>query len=124
MRAQLSIALATWALAACQSTALRSDQAAWIASPSPAARAELAQAIRTLLGEREILIAENAFTSSHILVLEPAIREQLQGRVLGRNLDRPERLELMLRDRRCYLVHAVSGEHVRLREARCIPAGA
>lgn len=121
MRARLAAAVAGLAVAACQSVGLSADEPAWIESASPESRAEIGQAIRAVLGERDILLAPDALTSSHVLLLEPAVRSQLQGPLLGRNLEAPERLELVLNEGRCYLTHA-SGARIRLRATRCIPA--
>ena len=121
-RARLALAIAGLVLGACHSAAVQAEQAAWIAAPSPESRAELLRAVRTLVGEREVRLAADALTATHVLLLEPAVRDRLDGRVLGRNLEMPERLELVLSDRRCYLVHIGSGERVELRQASCVPA--
>lgn len=109
-------------LAACHGNGVREEQPAWIASASPQTHAELVRAIRSVLGEREVRLADDALTRSHRLVLEPAARPQLAGRVTGRNLELPERFELVIAGRGCYLAHVGSAERVRLRGVDCVPA--
>ena len=106
-------------LGACRSVVPTPDEPAWIVSPSAASRAELEAAIRELIGGREVLLSDDALTSSHVLTLEPSAQGRLEGRALGRDLGVPERFELVLRGRRCFLVHVASGERVRLLESRC-----
>lgn len=117
----LTIAAVT--VTACRTFADPDDRPAWIAMPTPATHAELERAIRVLVGSTAIRISDDALTASHVLMLEPAIAEGLQGRTLGRNLERPLRLELVLTARGCYLVHVDSGTRARLRGVACVPAG-
>ena len=124
MHARLLLIGLAATLAACRGLDADADAPAWLASSSAASREELTLAVRRLIGQREIRLSTDAFTASHVLLLEPAARNRLDGPVLGRNLSQPERFELALRAGRCELVHTDSGRRVRLRGIVCIPAAA
>jgi hypothetical protein len=90
-----------------------------IVNPSDAGRCELARVVRAALGA-PVTLADDALTSSSMLIIEPADPRDDSGRPLnGRRLDRPETFELFTRRSRCVLVQMRTGRRWTLRHAAC-----
>lgn len=101
------------------------EQPAVIASPTEQSRAELARVASAAFNGQPVTLAADALTRESTLTLERRTPPGAQGRAAtGRTLDAPERLNLVLRGSRCYLVRAADGREWELKEARCVPAGA
>ena len=108
--------------AAC-STLSAQEQPAVIASPSAESRAELARVVSAAFNGQPVTLADDALTRESTLTLERRTPPGPQGRAAtGRTLDAPERLSLVLRGSRCFLVRAADGSEWELKEARCVPA--
>ncbi len=113
--------LASLWLTGCCATAGTGPPAA-IMDSTPAGRADIARAIAAALGT-EVLIADDALTTSSILTIERRARRTMEGRVgSGRVLDSPEVFQLLLDDDRCVLAHLRTGESYPLENARCRPS--
>jgi len=101
------------------------EQRAVIASPTAESRAELARVVSTAFNGQPVALADDALTRESTLTLERRTPPGPQGRAAtGRTLDAPERLNLVLRGSRCFLVRAADGREWELTEARCVPADA
>lgn len=115
--------LASLWLTVCCATASTGAPAA-IMDSTPAGHADIARAIAAALGT-EVLIADDALTTSSILTIERRAPRTTEGRVgTGRVLDPPEVFQLLLDDDRCVLAHPRTGESYPLENARCRPSPA
>ena len=95
-----------------------------IMDPTPAGRADIEQAVAAALGA-EVLIADDALTTSSLLTIERRMPRTMEGRVAtGRVLEPPEVFQLVLEDDRCVLVHRRTGDAYPLKDARCHPSPA
>lgn len=95
-----------------------------IMDSTPSGHADIEQAVTTALGT-EVLIADDALTTSSILTIERRTPRTMEGRVgTGRILDRPETFQLVLDGDQCVLVHRRTGQPYPLENARCHAAPA
>ena len=103
---------------ACASAATTSAPALIIDS-TPSSRADIQHAVATALGT-EVLIADEALTTSSLLIIDRRERHTIDGRVGGgRVLDPPETFQLVLDENQCILVHRRTEEAYPLENARC-----
>lgn len=120
--ARYQLVLASVVCAACQNLSAEPDVPAVLDNPTDAGRTELETVLREALGEREILLAPDALTSSSVLTLEPSVRGRLgEPSPLGRNLGRPETFQLVISEGSCYLIRPGTEERWPLLENRCVP---
>lgn len=95
-----------------------------IVDSTPSGHADIAQAVAAALGT-EVLIADDALTTSSILTIERRAPRTMEGRVgTGRILGRPETFQLVLDGDKCVLVHLGTGESYPLENVRCHAAPA
>lgn len=80
-------------------------------NPSPVTQAAVETAIREVLGRSDFRLAADAFVTTSRLNLEP--------RLAGRDLGRPEQLQLLLKGSTCFVRHQ-SGRTARV-AAPCRP---
>ena len=91
-------------LAGCQTMVTESDVPARITNPSDASRAALQKVVNDAL-RTEVLLADDALTTSSILVIERNPPRSMQSQpATGRNMDAPIRFHLVLNDSTCVLV--------------------
>jgi hypothetical protein len=122
MRARIAIAASLLLPAAC-STLAAQEQPAVIAAHTAQSRAELMRVVSAAFNGQPVTLADDALTRESVLTLERTTPPGPQGRAAtGRTLEVPERLNLVLRDRRCFLVREADGGEWELSEARCVPA--
>jgi hypothetical protein len=101
------------------------EQPAVIAEHTAASRAELARVVSAAFNGQPVTLADDALTRESVLTLERRTPPGPQGRAAtGRTLEAPERLNLVLRGTRCFLVREADGGEWELSEARCVPANA
>ena len=118
--AAMAIAALVALLPGCAASAPPPDVPAVITNADARTRAELRQVVGSLLGDAEILLADDALVTSGTLLVERRRHRDGAGRLLdGRATGRPERIDLVRQGTRCILVHAGSGERRVLRTARC-----
>jgi hypothetical protein len=118
--------LATAAIApvAC-GTLSAQEQPAVISAPTAESRAELARVVSAAFNGQPVTLADDALTRESVLTIERRAPSGEQGRAAtGRTLGTPERLNLVLRGTRCFLVHASDGREWELNKAQCVPAPA
>lgn len=109
-------------LGACASL-VQSSAPAVLLAPDAASRAELQRVIATALGRKMVTLAEDALTHESFLLIERTPRRDATGlRLNGRELDRPERFDLSIRQGRCVLTHQRTAVRHELRRVRCAPA--
>jgi hypothetical protein len=99
------------------------EQPAVIAGPTPQSRAELKSVVSAAMNGQPVTLADDALTRESVLVLQRRTPPGPQGRAAtGRTLEAPERLNLVLRGARCFLVREADGREWELEQARCVPA--
>ena len=108
--------------AACQS--IGSDETADVAAlrsaSTPASTTEIREVVEKALPGRRILLANDAFTESSLLVIERRRRERLEGVPSSGVADEPpHRFRLVLDGQRCELVHLNTGKRHALTRTRC-----
>ena len=101
------------------------EQPAVISAPTAESRAELARVVSAAFNGQPVTLADDALTRESVLTIERRTPPGDQGRAAtGRTLGVPERLNLVLRGTRCFLVHAADGREWQLNQAQCVPAPA
>ena len=127
----MSTAIRTYWLAAAAigpvacGTLAAQEQPAVISAPTAQSRAELVRVVSAAFNGQPVTLADDALTRESVLTIERRTPPGEQGRAAtGRTLGVPERLNLVLRGTRCFLVHAADGREWELNEAQCVPAPA
>jgi hypothetical protein len=107
--------------AACGTLAAQ-EQPAVIAAHTAESRAELTSVVSTAFNGQPVTLADDALTRESVLTIERSTPPGPQGRAAtGRTLEAPERLNLVLRGQRCFLVREADGREWELTQARCVP---
>jgi outer membrane lipopolysaccharide assembly protein LptE/RlpB len=123
MLKQLIAILAILAVGGCGATANESPaqmQRATLTNPSSQIHAELQQALATLLGASNVLIADDAFTQFSQEVIERAQHKDANGLlIMGRSTEMPVTVQLLKQGDNCLLRHVQSGNTTLLSQARC-----
>ena len=105
--------------AACQSVET-ADVAALRAESTPASTTEIRHVVEKALPGHRILMANDAFTESSLLVIERRRHEGLEGlRSSGAADEAPHRFRLVLDGGQCELVHLNTGKRHALTRTRC-----
>jgi hypothetical protein len=123
MLKQLIGILALLAIAGCGATANEAPakmQRATVTNPSSQTHAELQQALATLLGASNVLIADDAFTQYSQEVIERAPHKDANGLlIMGRSTEMPVTVQLLKQGDNCLLRHVQSGNTTTLSQVRC-----
>ena len=107
-------------LSACQVTSAQIAKPALLVGPDAAVRQELSQAIVALSGFASVSLSETDLTQSNEVVVERKHQRDGKGELLqGRDLEMPQRFQLLLQDGQCWLQHLGSGKRQLLHGARC-----
>lgn len=94
--------------------------AAVLPEPTPAEIGELEQTISAALGGRSIRLADDAFSGSSVLTLEPAGRQTPAGRLAtGTMTEAPEQFQLLRTADGCALERLQTGQRFALTTTRC-----
>jgi heme A synthase len=110
-------------LAACVSTASRSDEPAVITAPTPASRAELAHVVSAALHGAPVTLADDALTKESLLIIERARMRDASGVPIdGRVTEKPEQFELVKSGSQCVLIHRRTGARHALTHTTCAPS--
>ena len=108
-------------VAGCSSPEVSTEFAALRMNPDSGSTAELRNVVSSALGGADVLIADDALTASSWLLIEPGMRQRIDGPPeLGRNLGEPERFQLLLDANQCFLVHERTGLRWLLADTDCI----
>lgn len=108
--------------AACQSVGSDEpgDVSALVAKPTSASTTEIRDVVENALPGRNILLANDAFTKSSLLVIERRRHERLEGTLSSGVADEtPQRFRLVLTGGKCELVHLNTGQRHTLNRTRC-----
>jgi len=101
------------------------EQPAVISAPTAESRAELARVVTAAFNGQPVTLADDALTRESVLTIERRTPPGDQGRAAtGRTLGVPERLNLVLRGTRCFLVRSADGREWELNDVQCVPVPA
>ena len=101
------------------------EQPAVISAPTAESRAELARVVTAAFNGQPVTLADDALTRESALTIERRTPPGEQGRAAtGRTLGFPERLNLVLRGTRCFLVRSADGREWELNDVQCVPVPA
>jgi hypothetical protein len=97
------------------------EQPATILNASSEVRAELLAAVTSALRNNAITIADDALTTTNVLIIERVPARDANGRPLsGRDFGRPQHFQLLKDGEHCILVHQETGRRFPLKKARCM----
>jgi hypothetical protein len=116
-----SVAVAC-AFVGCATSSAADEQPAVIVQVSAKSHADLQDAIHSALGDREVILAEDALTQESGLSVEPVRLRDADGRLAqGREMRAPENFLLVKKGRHCVLIHERTGGRFDLAHTQCIP---
>lgn len=108
-------------LSGCNMNGMTEERPALIVNPTDASRAELRRAVSEMLSGADITLADDALTTSSVLLIErKRIRSLDNPPLSGRDLSRPERFRLVTARGRCILVHDRDQARFELQESDCV----
>ena len=108
-------------LTGCKLSTGSQETAARIPVHSQESLVELRQSARMILGERNVIIAANAFSKSHRLIIQRKPIRSPDGRLIDTRVDeKPFILELYIKGNACFLRNTGTGQEVRLIRADCV----
>lgn len=101
-------------------TGLQADTPALRTSGTDASRTEIEQVISSALGGVAVTVADDALTQDSVLIIERGLRRRVDAPPeLGRDYGRPQRFQLVIDGRQCFLVHEETRLRWLLAETRC-----
>jgi hypothetical protein len=107
--------------AACKTNSVHEDRPALIVNPTAQGRAELRRAVSDMLHGADVSLADDALTTSSVLIVERSHSRSLDNPPLsGRDLGQPERFQLVTAGTQCVLVHESDQARYELLEAECV----
>lgn len=107
-------------LAACRSWPAERGVPAIVTHPTAASRADLERAVSQAFGGAPVRLARDALTRESVLIVGRAQARDIRGLPLnGRELQRPQHFQLLLRASRCVLLHIETGRARVLAHTRC-----
>lgn len=117
------VIVAQLCLAGCTSQSAQGDSVpALLAELNPQVHAELESVVSAALGDKPVTLGEQVLMRESLLVIERQATHKLQQpRVPGRDMQMPERFQLMTDGEGCWLVQLSSGAIWPLQGASCRP---
>ena len=108
-------------LLGCQTPAIGNDVPALITNPTDESRAALQDTVNAALSTN-VVIADDAFTTSSILMIERKPPRDLQGApARGRTMDAPIQFRLVMSEAGCTLINVRDDSRVVLEHTTCTP---
>ncbi len=104
-------------VAACSAQVVQPDEPALLTNPGPLTLQEINQTVSTALNSSKVTLAEDALTKNSVLVIERGID---RPPMMGRDLGRPYRFQLVIDGPQCVLVDQQSGKHWPLASVECV----
>lgn len=115
-----AIFVACVTLSACQMTVAQVPKAAVLTNPGADVRLEISQAIIAMTGYSSVVLADQDLTQSSELVIERKHQRTANGELIqGRDLELPQRFQLVLQDGQCWLVQQKTTQRTLLKKAQC-----
>ena len=106
--------------AACAVSMAQEEVPAIISHPTAQSRAELSRAVREMLENNNVMLADDALTTTSSLFIERTARRDAGGRQInGRELGRPDLFRLVKQGDDCILVHDNNDARRRLGAVSC-----
>lgn len=117
-----SLILGLLLLFACKHIAINNPAPALLSEADAETKMELHKAASELLNQEEVFMAEDAFqTRSFISVERLALKDSRGNRIQGRELDMPEKIQLVLINGECFLKREKNNSAVKLENVKCFP---
>jgi len=125
MRIKLFLAYLMATLCGCSSSAqdklLDQEVLAVIAKPSRQVNEEIQAAVASLLGQKELVIAANAFTKDSSISVERLAHQTVNGQLInGRVTEQPLLINLVKKGKQCFVKNALTGGKIELKHAKCL----
>ncbi len=96
------------------------ERPALLVAPNAQTHEELTYAVSAVLNGAPVALADDALTTTSVLLIDRAPARDSAGRLLnGRDLGRPEHFQLVVSGARCTLIHERSGQRIVLSAASC-----
>lgn len=109
-------------LAGCQTMNAEADVPALITDPDEASRAALQAAVAASFGGLDVLLADDALTTTSVLMLERSPRGSLDNnQAMGRVLEQPMRFQLVKNGAECTLIDLRDDSRHVLSDTSCVP---
>ncbi len=117
-----SLILGILLLSACRHVTVNNSVPALLSDTDTEAKMELHKAASQLLSQEEVFIAQDAFKDrSFISVERLAYKDSRGNRIQGRELDMPEKIQLVLINDECFLKRESNDSLVKLDKVKCFP---
>ncbi|MGY8815157.1 MAG: hypothetical protein ACKVHQ_10675 [Gammaproteobacteria bacterium] len=108
-------------LAACSAQTVEPEVPALITNPGPESLQEIEQTVSIALNSTKVILAADALTKNSVLVIERGMQRSIDRTpVMGRDLGRPYRFQLIIDGSQCVLVDQQSGQHWPLATVECV----
>jgi hypothetical protein len=109
-------------VAGCHSMNIEDDVPAVIANPDDASRAALRATLNGLFIGQDVLLADDALTTSSELPIEFGAKSSIEHRPLtGRVVTEPLRFRLVRNGSNCFLIDPRDASRHLLADTRCVP---
>jgi hypothetical protein len=106
----------------CKHVAINNSVPALLSDTDIESKTELRKAVSQLLNQKEVFIAQDAFKKRSFISVERLAREDSHGnRIQGRELDMPEKIQLVLVNGECFLKRESNNSLVKLKNVKCFP---
>ena len=107
---------------ACRHVTVNNSVPALLSDTDTEVKIELHKAVSQLLSQEEVFIAQDAFRDrSFISVERLAYKDSRGNRIQGRELDMPEKIQLVLINDECFLKRESNDTLVKLDKVKCFP---
>jgi len=121
MKIWISLLAAFPVLIACQTLTVETDKPARIIEPDDASRAALQQALKAFL-HVDVLVADDALTTSSLLVIERSQPRTMEGSPAGgRTMEPPYKFRLVAHGDACVLIDQRDDSRQTLDDTSCAP---
>ena len=108
-------------LAGCKTNPTHEVRPARVVNPTPESRAELQRAVSDMLHGADVALADDALTTSSVLIVERRRSRSLESPPLsGRDLGQPAHFQLVTTGNDCVLIHENDRARHELLETECV----
>jgi hypothetical protein len=115
-----AILFACVTVSACQMTVAPVAHAAVLTNPGAEVTQEISQALTAMTGFSSVALAAQDLTQSSELVIERKHQKTVKGELIqGRDLELPQRFQLVSQNGQCWLVHQTTKLRTLLKKAQC-----
>ena len=119
---KISVILCALFLFACKHITIDNSVPALLSDTDIESKIEVRKAVSKLLNQEEVFIAQDAFQNRSFISVERLARKDSRGnRIQGRELDMPEKIQLVLVNGECFLKRESYNSLVILENVKCFP---